>query len=348
VRINGNVYAQGEVRFSRDYPSDHQGLAYMAYFEDLYDMYADRGWDYRPFSGRLFTPSSHQPLSGDVVKVLDAKLHVPRTNVPESNNPLVPVVSNFSGYRLYAKGKTYAGLQLPVYADTADEIPNADYIVQPGAYASHPQDNPLGLFICHRGRTGVTSNTTIDGYIINHLSGDDGDLHVAGQNVTLRGKTLPSLSGDATNYRLPAVMARDDMRVYDGTNRTIEGWVVCGDEFQIRAGLPSSAITLTGVVCQELYLDRRTTAPTDFTSWETAFLLFTTQILPSGENAYFPGWVRNNRPTWGLYLDHRLVFNPTPAGTTNYVPDVSQPIYVPHTDDGGLVWDLVRWEDVGP
>jgi hypothetical protein len=42
-----------------------------------------------------------------------------------------------------------------------------------------------------------------------------------------------------------------------------------------------------------------------------------------------------------------LIFNATPDGVKNHLPDFSQPIYVPHPDDGQLLWDVIRWTEVG-
>lgn len=348
VRVNGNLYLQGELQFARAYPQERLGDAFVTFFNDLYGMYANQGWDYRPFAGGLYTPSSSQPAGGDVNMVLDTLLHVPRTDVSTNSSTLVPLGSSFNGYTLYAKGKTYSGAELPTYVDSADEIANAEYIIQPGSYTHDPQQNPLGLFMCKRGRTGITSNTSIQGLILNHISGDPGDLYIAGQNVSLRAKTLPSVLGDAANYRLPAVMVRDDLRIHDGANRTVEGWVVCGDEFQVRPGAASSSITFTGgVFCSKLYLDQRSSVPTSSTTWLTAYTAFALQLFPQGENAYFPGWIKNSQSSWGLDLEHRLIFNPTPSTVTNHMPDLSQPIYVAHPDDGGLAWDLIRWQEIG-
>jgi hypothetical protein len=348
IRLNDNVYIQGEIEFSRQYPQKHKDTTYMTFFDDIYDMYHDVGWDYRPFSGRLFTPSSRQSGGGDVVKVLDAQLHVPRTDVPVSSASLVPTISTFSGYRLYDKGKQYAGQALTVTPDSADLIPNAEYVVSGGSFAPDPQANPLGIFTSTQGSVGFSSNTSFQGMLVAYGSGGSSDVHIAGTNVAIQAPTLPALAGDATNYQLPAVVADDDVRIYDGTNRTINGWIVCADEFELNSGASTTAIAVTGgVFCRKLYLEGRSSWVQSQSNWQSAYSAWNGALLKLGQNWYFPGWLDNNRSSWGIYLTPRLIFSATPSGVTNHVPDLSQPIYVPHSEDGGLRWDVLKWQEVG-
>ena len=348
IRLNDNVYIQGEIEFSHSYPQAYGSTAYMTFFEDIYDMYNDFGWDYRPFGGRLYTPSSRQPNSGDVVRVLDAQLHVPRTDIAISSTAPVPTISTFSGYRLYDKGKTYPGQAVTVAPDSLDVVPSAEYLISGAAYAADPQTNPLGIFTSTQGSVGFGSSTSFQGMLIAYGSGSASDVHIGGTNVTIQGPTLPALSGDTTSYRLPAIVANDDVRVYDGTSRTINGWVVCEDEFELDSGSASSTVTVTGgVFCRKLALEGRSSWVQSETNWGTAFSTWNSTIVKVGQNIYFPGWLNNNRSSWGIYLTPRLIFNATPSGVTNHVPDFAQPIYVPHSEDGGLRWDVVKWQELG-
>lgn len=348
VRLNDNVYIQGEIEFSRAYPLDYGGTPYTAFFADIYDMHRDFGWDYRPFSGLLLTPASRQPGGGDVVRVLDAVLHVPRVDVPVIDTPPVTTVSNFSGYRLYEKGKAYSGQAVMVSPDSGDAVPSAEYVITGASYAADPQANPLGVFTSTQGSVGFNSNTSFQGTLIALGSGSASDVHVGGTNVTILAPTMPALAGDPTNYRLPAVVADDDVHIHDGTSRTINGWIVCADEFELDTGAASSAITVTGgVFCKKLSLQGRTSWVQSQANWQSAYNAWHGALIKLGQNWYFPGWLANNRSTWGIYLTPRLIFSATPSGVTNYVPDFSQPIYVPHSEDGGLRWDVVKWQDLG-
>ena len=367
IRINDSFRLQGELEFSRRYPRNYLDLQYFKLFSDLQSMYAaNNAWDYRPFNGRLFTPSTRQPIAGDVVSVLDAKLFVPRSNVGTSGAPPVPTVSAFSGYRLYAKGKNYPGQAVATIYDSQDVVPNADYLVTAGTYAPDPQLNPLGVFTSIQGSIGFSSNTSLQGMLLAYATGDSADVHVGGTNITLQGSTLPALTGDALIYRLPAVIAQDDVRVYDGTNRTVNGWVVCGDEFQLYPGASSTTFTVNGgIFCNKLYLDERSTWKQGYSEWQDAYdqyngrnslvyklvqdaitlLLGPTELA---QNDYFPGWLNNHRKSWGIYLAPRLIFNATPNGVKNHMPDLAQPIYVGHSDDSDkLLWDILRWQEIG-
>jgi hypothetical protein len=349
IRLNGNVHLQGELEFSRSYPQNYLDNTYLTFFGDLQSMYAfNNAWDYRPFSGRLYTPASRQPSSGDVAKVLDAKLLVPRTDVPISSTPPVPTISSFSGYRLYAGGKSYSGQKMTNNPDSQDVVPNAQNLIMPGTYGADPQTNPLGVFLNNQDSVGFTSNTIFKGMLVAYGGGSASDVHIAGSNVTIQGTTLPALSGDSTIYRLSAIIAGDDIHVYDGTNRTIDGWIVCADEFQLEPGAANTTVTVTGgIFCSKLYLDQRTSWTRSYSDWQLAYSSWALAILKTGDNAYFPGWVNNTRSAWGIYLTPRLIFSATPSGVTNHVPDFTQPIYVPHSEDGGLRWDVVKWQEIG-
>lgn len=353
IRLNGNVHVQGEIEFSRQYPQDWRGTEYMEFFGDLRKMYANHGWDYRPFSGCLYTPSSRQPLTGDVVHVLDTQLQVPRTNVAIDSSSPLGNLSDFSGYQLFAKGKLYSGEELTVSPDSQDVVPNADYLVAPGAYTASPLTNPLGVFVSKQGSIGFTSSTSLNGLVLAVGSSGGAEVHLAGQDLVLEGSVLPALAGDATTYRLPVIVAKEDVKVYDGTNRTINGWIVCGDEFHLQPGASSTTLTVNGgVFCSKLYLDHRISWVQTSSRWKSAYDSFKGGLLGLiGDllfpKDYFPGWLYENRSSWGIYLTPRLIFNATPAGVTNHIPDFSQPIYVPHGDDGGLRWNVVKWQELG-
>ena len=102
-----------------------------------------------------------------------------------------------------------------------------------------------------------------------------------------------------------------------------------------------------GVFCKKLSLDGRSSWVQNQTNWQSAYSAWNGTLIKLGQNWYFPGWLNNNRSAWGIYLTPRLIFSATPAGVTNHVPDFSQPIYVPHSEDGGLRWDVVKWQELG-
>ena len=57
-----------------------------------------------------------------------------------------------------------------------------------------------------------------------------------GSQVNLQGLTLPAVAGDTSTYRLPAIAAADDVRVYAGPC-SIQGTVFAGDVFTRSADL---------------------------------------------------------------------------------------------------------------
>jgi hypothetical protein len=349
VRINGNAHVQGEIDFSQSYPRPYYGSEYFQFWDDLRRMYDDRGWDYRPFGGHIYTPTSRQPWYSDFWKVLDSRLRVPWTNVSTSSTPAVPMPSSFASYRLYAKGKAYAVKSLAVQPDASDAYPSADYVLPSGSYGPDMTSNPLGVFTFAQDRVAIGSATTVQGMVLSRLSTSYSDMVIAGNQITLSGTALPPLQGETGTCRLPAVMSRDSIRVFDGQTRQVNGWLVCGDDFRLEPGSSQSTLTVNGgVFSKRLYLHERTAWIQSSSAWDDAMDSWNVSAK-TGLNQYFPGWLSNfRRDQWGFYLTPRLIFNPTPTGDTNHVPDWSQPLYVPHPDDGGaLLWDVVSWTEPG-
>jgi hypothetical protein len=57
---------------------------------------------------------------------------------------------------------------------------------------------------------------------------------------------------------------------------------------------------------------------------------------------YFPAWLANATPRNPKPL---VQLGPDPDGPVYHWQNWDQPVYVPHPNDEGLVWDLIEWTD---
>jgi hypothetical protein len=64
-------------------------------------------------------------------------------------------------------------------------------------------------------------------------------------------------------------------------------------------------------------------------------------FLSSGD-PYFPPWVQANA---SLSQQANIRFRPDATAVTYHWPGGSNPIFVPHPDDDGLLWDMLRWTE---
>lgn len=344
MRLEGNVWLQGQLTYCDQYPLAIQGTAYNRYMDDLYDLYRDGVGDYRTFGGTIYSPSSRQPGSGDLKKIVVDKLQTPWVKNSISSTTPLTMPTSVTSYRLYPGGATYQAQTLSLSTDVLGIYPTSRYLPS-GTYGANPLTNPLGFYSATSLDFTIPSGTTINGVVFALGSSTLSDIHVSGSSIALTSPTLPALSGDSTIYKLPLLLAADDVRLWDGESRSINGLVVASDEFQVVSGASSAQVSTYGpVICSKLYLDDRQAWRSGTTLWTlylTAFDLANTQ----GNNLYFPKWLGDTQFTLGFFLNPKLVFNPQANGVKTHVPsDWSQPIYVADTtNDGGLLWNIVSW-----
>jgi hypothetical protein len=229
-------------------------------------------------------------------------------------------------YRLYPGGTPYS-------------VPTLDSDVAGVELAPDPLTNPLGLFQREL-RVRLHDHTAIQGTVLIYGVGPAADLELHGDDVTLSTVPLPSLYGESTRLQLPAAIVGDDFKVVTG-NADVTGKLVVGGDFTCLAGPAATACTARGgLICKELTIQRRDEWDQSDTWWRQRLDAFHDQLGNANPVPFFPLWLESQS---GLKREPKLRIEPDPAGATHCWPDWSQPLFLPHPDDGGLRWELVRW-----
>ena len=113
----------------------------------------------------------------------------------------------------------------------------------------------------------------------------------------------------------------------------------------IDQGSQANSLSLTGhlVVGGDCTIHGRSEWQLSSSSWNSMRTLFQLQLaLPSASKiAYFPIYLS----AFGLNPNPLLTFKPDASLVVNQWQDLSGPIYVPATGDGGLRWELLSWTD---
>lgn len=315
-RISGPVWIQGRVHISEDYPdrNDVRDL----YLTHLNTMRFGGYPDLRPLEGPLRLDISKQNQTG--LSRL-GMLGVPYSSL---NNPVNrwQRQAEMQEYRLYPGGKPY---QIPQLARTLQSLQ-----LEPD-----PATNPLGLFYRGAGTLYLQDHVRVRGTILAH------DIHLVGRNITLRPPDLRHTLGDNRPIQLPAIVARNDVNFYSNAEATVEGAVSVENHFEVRSGSNNAALTMRGrLIAGQFSLGGRDSWDISQSTWNLYRLLFG---LQSGINVipYFPMFVY----VLGFDPYPLIRFEPPDGEVTYHWPDRNTPIYVPHPNDGGLRWDVIRWAE---
>jgi len=145
--------------------------------------------------------------------------------------------------------------------------------------------------------------------------------------------------GEARPIKLPAIVVHNDVRFYPSASATIEGAVSVEDKFDVRDGNNNASLMLRGrLITGEFYLGGRTSWDVAQSTWSLYKLLFDlqsgTSIIP-----YFPAFAY----IFGFDPQPQIQFMPPADEVIYHWPSVDTPLYVPHGNDGGLRWDVIRW-----
>lgn len=296
------------------------------YLRDLEAMRAAGGSDWRPFDGPL-----DMPLAGtddSTLAMLQDDLNITTNDVAVSNSAPLSHPGAVTSYQLYPGGKTYTISVLGAGQRTEDISPDVD-------------TNPLG--VCRvNGQIDLADGVNVNGTII--TVGSDPDIDIDGDNVHLAAVPLPPLYGTSTPIELPAAIVSDDVHVGHGVGNQITGLIFAGDDFTFQSGTQGAACDLQGrLLSAELKMHGRTEwSSVTQGEWESRLTAFVNQLSGSSPELYFPNWLNSQH---SLSSEPLLTIRPRSDAVSYHWPDFSQPIFVPHAGDAGLLWQIVSWSD---
>ncbi len=323
VRIEGPVKFGGAVELSRwDLLSS---LGFTRYLSDLEVMRQNGLGDHRPLSGPVRLPRNRMRsgtlsllTSGMNVSVIDA----PRGGSAPLSHPGLP-----TRYRLYPGGREY----------TVPDIQSLYFAHV--TLQSDPRDNPLGVFRSDRPVV-LHDGAKLRGAVI--TAGRwlfwASDVSITGRNVVLEAPDLPPLHGSPTGERvqLPVAIVNSSFRASSGAKATVSGHVLAWDTFQIEA--ENNGFEMTGrVACKKVELQ----GWTGLSDWSNLLVNFLLNLTKSDPIPYLPQYLQAKK---GMKYDPKPTIRP-PTNVRYHWHDWNQPLFIPHPDDEGLVWDLVRWRE---
>jgi hypothetical protein len=330
MRIGGPTRILGRLRLCTEYPGDKS--ARDQYLSDLNARRLAGLPDARPFPQTLSIALSRQDSA--TLDLLTTKLGSTLLDASwvSTATPLVHPGSVLR-YRLYPGGKEY---DVPVLQLSYGN-PLQNLTLGPDV-----RTNPLGLFRSS-GPLSLLDNVQITGMLLTEGSG--AEVQIYGTGVRLQGTTLPPLYGTTTSYQLPAALVLDDLRINSGAAVELRGAAVVWDEFEVKAGATSTRLDLTGNLLARVLLVRGRTpwvqTPTQWKADRDAFLVQLGNLLDPNRSLFFPDYMERQK---GFVVQPTLTFLPASSGVQPHWHDWSQPLFQPDPSEGGLRWEVVRWE----
>ena len=296
------------------------------YLRDLNRMRVDAGDDYRPLTGPLYLPRERNE---DVyLSLAEEELGVRVSDVDATSSAPLSHPGTVTSYRLYPGGKSY-------------EVEILPFVLYNRTLGPDPQDNPLGIFL-RRGSLTLYDNVSITGTVITSYAGD---LRIRGDHVYLSATDLPAIENSGP-IQLPAAITADDIWVYAPEDSSIRGMALAWDDFKVRKETEDTSFRFQGrLIARELELYGRDEWDVSTDQWKVYIESFMEQLHAAsepGHTPYFPAWLGETTPRSPT---PQVRLGPDPDAPSYHWQDWEQPIYVPHPNDEGLVWDLVEWTD---
>ncbi|MDY0167748.1 MAG: hypothetical protein RBS80_14465 [Thermoguttaceae bacterium] len=279
--------------------------------------------DWRPLTGPVRFTFSQQ--DANVTNLIQYALQAPMQNTPLAREFTWQNTASLTAYRLYPGGKVYS-------------IPTVSGSLQNIQLAPDPKTNPAGLFV-RSGLVELRDNVTIRGSLFTR-GGSLSDIEVHGNGVRLEPVDLPPLDGTSEPVHLPALVSADDLRFHSGARAELKGLVLAQDDLEVYTAHQNQiALRIEGHAAgRDLYIRPRDPWDRATDWWNGRFILFWLQR--SAGIPWFPEWLRLGS---SLAIQPQIVFAPNPRSIRYHYYSPDQPIYVPHPDDEGLRWNVVRW-----
>ncbi|NMC21509.1 MAG: hypothetical protein GYA33_13940 [Thermogutta sp.] len=325
-RFQGNVRFQRGLSIADAYPSET--TAWQLYMDHLRKMMLSGYPDFRPFSATVTLPFAVQP--SETVTTLAVLLGVEtRWDAGTNVSSDLTLQTGLTEYRLFPGGPSYV-------------IPGLSGVLENTTLGTESASNPLGLYYCG-GNIELRDNVTVQGSLY-----ADGDIIVTGSDILLQPAEMPAPGAGDARLRIPTLSGKKLHVDTFGTSRTIHGLVGLFGHFHVRESAAATELTIQGkVFAPEFRIDSRT--PWDGQDWRELRQDFEAQYpTASGENRYFPLWLRNAR---GLDPAPRIRVESESEEPTYHWLKAGEAIYAPGPNDKtaldpspGLRWSVIRWD----
>lgn len=275
--------------------------------------------DCRPLTGPVSLPTA---ASDGTNLALLASLGVTVQDIGTSNAMSLPLPGTLSSYRIYPGGPSYTVPQV------ASNLINT-------TLAPDPVTNPLGIYFCPSTMT-VCNNVSVAGTLI---GGEN--VTICGHNVNFVPLNLWPLAGSTVPVRLPALVAGQTLRTDTTLSASLNGFVIAGQRFLFDRGEAAASFSLVGrLITNEFILRRRNEWNLPATTWSSVYALFQQQLGSPNAVPFYPVFLAY----WGFNPNPTLTIRPDPSEVIEHWQDLETPLYVPHSSDPGLRWDVLSIE----
>jgi hypothetical protein len=317
-QVQGSVRVQGAVQLGKDY--NWSSAAQQRYLGDLNTMRLANLGDDRPLTGNLSMPTN--ATDAQTLSFLTGQLGLTVNNVLAASSVSLPLPTQLTSYQIYSGGPVYSVGQVGSTISSVVLAPN-------------PATNPLGIFFNGSDVT-IGNNVSITGTLIS-----GGAVDISGTGVVLAPFAMPSLAGSTTPIRLPVIVANSSVRCDSGLSASITGTVITGGPITVNQGAQTDTLALTGhlIAGSDFTIHGRSESLLTSLLWGNLFSAFQLQLLLPSKVLFFPIYLSaygmNPNPLLTLKADTTLLID--------HWQDLSGPVYVPATGDGGLRWELLSW-----
>jgi len=317
-QVQGSVRVQGAVQLGNDY--NWTNAAQQRYLGDLNTMRLAHLADNRPLTGNIFLPTSS--TDANTLSLLSAQLGLTVTNVSAASSVSLPLPNQLTSYQIYSGG--------PVY-----KVGQVGSTISSVAFAPDPTTNPLGIFFNGSNVT-IGNNVSITGTLIS-----GGEVDISGTGVVLSPYSMPSLAGSSTPIRLPAIVAKNSVQCNAGLSASIAGTVIAGGAVTVNQGSQTDYLALTGhlITGSDFTIRGRNESLVTSLVWGNLYSAFQLQLLLPSKVLFFPVYLS----AFGMNPNSLLTLKADTTLSLDHWQDLSGPIYVPATGDGGLRWELLSW-----
>ena len=319
-RIEGPVLVKGDIRLFTEAPNGNSPNT--RYIQDLGLLRMTSGQDYRPFNAQINLPfnSTNSTIRGQLTTNFGLTL-VDTSATSMANDWSFP--SSVATYKLYTGGKSYT------VATAAATLSNT-------TLTSNPLTNPAGIFY-RNGDVSIGNGVTILGTLMS-----SGKIQLTGTSLNLQPVSLPALRGTTTRINLPVLVASDDLRLQGTATGTVTGFIGTFSEFILDQRSQATSLQLFGHVATPKFTWHDCIEWNSGSSWwSTMWILFTFQAGQPGGQTNFVTWLASGT----LPSTPTVTLKPETSVPVYHWQNGSNPIFVKHTSDPGLRWDVLNWKE---